>query len=61
MLKLKNKFIVQPTSLNSVIPFDKYSGFNKLINVTVNIFKIRNKLKHVDEDPSNSPKFIFLR
>ena len=67
-LSSKNKFIVKSTSLNyavtnnepqPVIPFDKYSGFNKQINVTTNTFKIRNKLKHVGQDPNNSTK-IYL-
>ena len=67
-LQKKNKFIVQFTSLNytvtnsetqPVIPLDKYSGFNKLINVTANIHKIRNKLNHVNQDRSNSAK-IYL-
>ena len=48
-LSSKNKSIVQSTSLNytvanvepqPVIPFDKYSEVNRLINVTSNIFKI---------------------
>ena len=43
-----------------MLPFDKYSGFNKLINVTTNIFKILTELKHVDEDPSNSAKIYLL-
>ena len=59
---------MQSTSLNytvtssepqPVIPFDKYLGFIKLINVTANILKIRNKLKHVDQDPSYCAK-IYL-
>ena len=36
-------------------------GFDKLINVTVNIFKIRNKLNHVDQDLSNSAKIYLLK
>ena len=44
-----------------MIPFDKYLGFNKLIIVLANIFKIRNRLKHVDQDPSNSAKIYWLK
>ena len=69
-LSSKNKSIVQSTSLNytvanvepqPVIPFDKYSDVIKLINVTTNIFKIRNKLKHVDLDPSSCAKIYLLK
>ena len=38
-----------------MIPFDKYS------DVTTNIFKIRNKLKHVDLDPSSCAKIYLLK
>ena len=70
MPKLKNKSIVQSTLLNytvanvepqPVIPFDKYSDVNRLINVTTNIFKIRNKLKHVDLDPNSCAKIYLLK
>ena len=44
-----------------MIPFDKYSDVNRLINVTTNIFKIRNKLKHVDLDPSSCAKIYLLK
>ena len=49
------------TEPQPVIPFDEYSSFDKLINVTVNIFKIRNKLNHVDQDLSNSVKIYLLK
>lgn len=44
-----------------MIRFDKYSDFNRLINVTTNIFKIQNKLKHVDLDPSSCAKINLLK
>ena len=53
-------YTVTSSEPQPVIPFDRYSGFNKPINVTANLFKIRNKLNLMDQDPSNSTKIYLL-